>query len=34
MSGNQRKEIKTDLNTIEEALEAIRRGEIVIVVDD
>jgi len=38
MSGNQRKEtkieIKTDLNTIEEALEAIRQGKIIIVVDD
>ena len=38
MSGNQQKEIKpeieTDLNSIEEALDAIRNGEIIIVVDD
>ena len=34
MSGNQQKEIKTKLNTIEEAIAAIRQGEIIIVVDD
>ncbi len=34
MSGNQQKEIRTDLNTIDEAITAIRQGEIVIVVDD
>ena len=34
MSGNQQKEIRTEFNKIEEAVEAIRRGEIIIVVDD
>ncbi len=34
MSGNQQEEIRVELNTIEEALEEIRNGKIVIVVDD
>jgi 3,4-dihydroxy 2-butanone 4-phosphate synthase/GTP cyclohydrolase II len=34
MSGNQQEESKVKLNTIEEALEDIRNGKIVIVVDD
>lgn len=34
MSGNQQKEIKIKLNTIDEAIAAIRQGEIIIVVDD
>lgn len=34
MSGNQLKDIKNRLNTIEEAIEDIRTGKIVIVVDD
>jgi 3,4-dihydroxy 2-butanone 4-phosphate synthase/GTP cyclohydrolase II len=34
MSGNQRTEIRIKLNTIEEALEDIRNGKIIIVVDD
>lgn len=34
MSGNQLKDIKNRLNTIEEAIEDIRNGKIVIVVDD
>ena len=34
MSGNQPNEIRTELNTIEEAVSAIANGEIVIVVDD
>ena len=33
MSGNQQKDIRTKLNTIEEAVQAIRNGEIIIVVD-
>jgi 3,4-dihydroxy 2-butanone 4-phosphate synthase / GTP cyclohydrolase II len=34
MSGNQQKEIRIKLNTVEEALEEIRNGRIIIVVDD
>jgi len=34
MSGNQQGEIRIKLNTIEEALESIRNGKIIIVVDD
>lgn len=34
MSGNQQKEINKKLNTIEEAIEDIRNGNIIIVVDD
>ena len=34
MSGNQQTEIRIKLNTIEEALEDIRNGKIIIVVDD
>ncbi|MGC9330501.1 MAG: bifunctional 3,4-dihydroxy-2-butanone-4-phosphate synthase/GTP cyclohydrolase II [Bacteroidales bacterium] len=34
MSGNQQNDISKQLNSIPEALEAIRKGEIVIVVDD
>jgi len=34
MSGNQLKDIKSRLNSIEEAVEDIRNGKIVIVVDD
>lgn len=34
MSGNQQKETKSALNTIEEAIEDIRNGKVVIVVDD
>lgn len=34
MSGNQLKEPKSALNTIEEAIEDIRNGKVVIVVDD
>lgn len=34
MSGNQLEETRTKLNTIEEALEDIRNGKIIIVVDD
>lgn len=34
MSGNQREESRIRLNTIEEALEDIRNGKIIIVVDD
>lgn len=34
MSGNQRNGTKSPLNTIEEAVEAIKNGELVIVVDD
>ncbi|MEN8227789.1 MAG: bifunctional 3,4-dihydroxy-2-butanone-4-phosphate synthase/GTP cyclohydrolase II [Bacteroidota bacterium] len=34
MSGNQQGEIKINLNTIEEALDEIRNGKIIIVVDD
>jgi 3,4-dihydroxy 2-butanone 4-phosphate synthase/GTP cyclohydrolase II len=34
MSGNQQEEIKIKLNSIEEALEDIRNGKIIIVVDD
>lgn len=34
MSGNQQKEINRPLNTIEEAIEDIRNGKIIIVVDD
>ncbi len=34
MSGNQQEEIRIKLNTIEEALEDIRNGKIIIVVDD
>jgi len=34
MSGNQRAETRIKLNTIEEALEDIRNGKIIIVVDD
>ncbi len=34
MSGNQREDISKKLNTIEEAIEDIRQGKIVIVVDD
>ncbi len=34
MSGNQQKELKRTLSTIEEAIEDIRNGKVVIVVDD
>lgn len=34
MSGNQQKEINRPLNTIEEAIEDIKNGKIIIVVDD
>jgi 3,4-dihydroxy 2-butanone 4-phosphate synthase/GTP cyclohydrolase II len=34
MSGNQQREIRIKLNTIEEALDDIRNGKIIIVVDD
>ena len=34
MSGNPQKEIKSKLNTIEEAIAAIKLGKLVIVVDD
>lgn len=34
MFGNQRKEIRMSLNTIEEAIEDIKAGKVVIVVDD
>lgn len=34
MSGNRQKDIRTKLNTIEEAINAIQNGEIIIVVDD
>jgi len=34
MSGNQQKEINKPLNSIEEAVQAIGRGEVIIVVDD
>ena len=34
MSGNQQAEPRIKLNTIEEALEDIRNGKIIIVVDD
>ncbi|MEA3446956.1 MAG: bifunctional 3,4-dihydroxy-2-butanone-4-phosphate synthase/GTP cyclohydrolase II [Bacteroidota bacterium] len=34
MSGNQQNDISKQLNSIPEALEAIRKGEIIIVVDD
>ncbi|MFN3952468.1 MAG: 3,4-dihydroxy-2-butanone-4-phosphate synthase [Thermaurantimonas sp.] len=34
MSGNPPEEIKTKLNTIEEAIEDIKKGKVVIVVDD
>jgi 3,4-dihydroxy 2-butanone 4-phosphate synthase / GTP cyclohydrolase II len=34
MSGNQQKEISSKFNTIEEAVEDIRQGKIIIVVDD
>ncbi|MGF7140766.1 bifunctional 3,4-dihydroxy-2-butanone-4-phosphate synthase/GTP cyclohydrolase II [Roseimarinus sediminis] len=34
MSGNQQNDFKGKLNTIEEAVEAIREGKIIIVVDD
>ena len=34
MSGNQQEEIKIKLNSVEEALEEIRNGKIIIVVDD
>ena len=34
MSGNQQKEISRSLNTIEEAIEDIRNGKVIIVVDD
>ena len=34
MSGNQQEEIKIKLHTIEEALEEISNGRIIIVVDD
>jgi len=34
MSGNQQKEIKTNLDSVEEAISAIREGKIIIVVDD
>ncbi|HDR88765.1 MAG TPA: bifunctional 3,4-dihydroxy-2-butanone-4-phosphate synthase/GTP cyclohydrolase II [Bacteroidetes bacterium] len=34
MSGNQQEDISKKLNTIEEAIDAIRQGKIVIVVDD
>lgn len=34
MSGNQQNEISNKLNTIPEAIDAIRKGEVIIVVDD
>lgn len=34
MSGNQQEDISKELNTIEEAIDDIRQGKIVIVVDD
>lgn len=34
MSGNQQKEISRPLNTIEEAIDDIRNGKIIIVIDD
>ncbi len=34
MSGNQQSETQQQLNTIEEAIEAIKAGEVIIVVDD
>lgn len=34
MSGHQQKEISSRLNTIEEAIEDIRKGKVIIVVDD
>ncbi|HBS88429.1 MAG: bifunctional 3,4-dihydroxy-2-butanone 4-phosphate synthase/GTP cyclohydrolase II [Bacteroidetes bacterium GWF2_38_335] len=34
MSGNQQKEINRKLNTIEEAVEDLRNGKVIIVVDD
>ena len=34
MFGNQQKEINSKLSTVEEAVEAIRKGEIIIVIDD
>ncbi|MDR2010703.1 MAG: bifunctional 3,4-dihydroxy-2-butanone-4-phosphate synthase/GTP cyclohydrolase II [Bacteroidales bacterium] len=34
MSGNQQKEISRPLNTIEEAIEDIKNGKVIIVVDD
>lgn len=34
MSGNQQKDFSDKLNTIPEAIEAIRKGEVIIVVDD
>ena len=34
MSGNQQKEISRSLNTIEEAIEDIKNGKVIIVVDD
>jgi 3,4-dihydroxy 2-butanone 4-phosphate synthase/GTP cyclohydrolase II len=34
MSGNQQGETRVKLNTVEEALEEIRNGRIIIVVDD
>ena len=34
MSGNQQNEISSKLNTIEEAIEDIKAGKVIIVVDD
>lgn len=34
MSGNQQKEINSKLSSVDEAVEAIRRGDIIIVIDD
>ena len=34
MSGNQQQETESKLDTIESAIEAVRNGKIVIVVDD
>lgn len=34
MSGNQREEIRVELNRVEDALEEIKNGKIIIVVDD
>ncbi|MDD2635973.1 MAG: 3,4-dihydroxy-2-butanone-4-phosphate synthase, partial [Bacteroidales bacterium] len=34
MSGNQQKEINRSLNTIEEAIEDIKNGKIIIIIDD
>lgn len=34
MSGNQQKEINRSLNTVEEAIEDIKNGKVIIVVDD